>query len=215
MKGIYLITNLINNKKYVGKSKASYKIRWSQHCHNARNGMTTYLCKAIRKYGADNFKIELIDCEYSNEKEIYWISKLMPEYNMTKGGDGGFINDQTGKTWKVSDTSKMKIGYMKGLEKRKAIYIPKISGSNNYQCTYIITTPWGIFYSWIDATDRAKELRRLDKNVNVISDNNTLQKYCKSNILLNPNGRRTPKEWRGKYTNDIGFSFKEINEDKL
>ena len=35
--------------------------------------LDTYLYRAIRKYGKENFTIEILDEEYSNEKEIYWI----------------------------------------------------------------------------------------------------------------------------------------------
>ena len=168
--------------------------------------LDTYLYRAIRKYGKENFTIEILDEEYSNEKEIYWISKLKPEYNMTKGGDGGWINDQTGKRWKVKDTTKMRIANKKREKKRIEIYSPKISSGNNYQSLYYIHTPWGIFETWRDASNSAKEERKKGNN-NVISDTNTLQLYCKSNTLLSENGRRTPKEWRGKYTQDIGFKI--------
>lgn len=60
----------------------------------------------------------------------------------------------------------------------------------------------------------AKEERRKG-NKNVISDTNTLQLYCKSNKLLSKEGRRTPKEWRGKFTLDIGFKIvnKEVQDE--
>ena len=213
--GIYIITNNINNKKYVGKAKRKIKYRWKDHCKNAIYlNLDTYLYRAIRKYGIDNFTIELLDEEYSNEREIYWIETLKPEYNMTKGGEGGWINDQTGKTWKVKDTSKMKAANVLSSKKRALIYIPKISSGNNYQSKYYIHTPWGVYETWRDASNAAKEERRKG-NKNVISDTNTLQLYCKSNKLLSKEGKRTPKEWRGKFTLDIGFKIvnKEVRDE--
>lgn len=213
--GIYMITNLVNKKRYIGKSKNKIKYRWKNHQDNAfRYSLDTYLYRAMRKHGIENFIVEQIDADYSNEREIYWIETLKPEYNMTKGGDGGWINDQTGKTWKVKDTSKMKAANVLSSKKRVLIYIPKISSGNNYQSKYYIHTPWGVYETWRDASNAAKEeLRKGNKNV--ISDTNTLQLYCKSNKLLSKEGRRTPKEWRGKFTLDIGFKIvnKEVQDE--
>ena len=85
---IYQITNKINNKKYIGKTSQSLEKRWYQHCKNAEYGKNTFLYKAIRKYGKENFYIEFISEGY-NEEEIKLIEKIKPEYNLTKGGDGG------------------------------------------------------------------------------------------------------------------------------
>ena len=122
-KGIYIVTNIINGKTYVGKAVNLHK-RWYRHKYNAEKlKLNTYFYKAIRKHGIENFTIELIDEEYSNEREIFWISKLNPEYNMTKGGDGGWIYDQTGNRWKVKDTTNMKNSLKKSLDKRKVGFI--------------------------------------------------------------------------------------------
>ena len=64
--GIYIITNNINNKKYVGKAKRKIKYRWKDHCKNAIYlNLDTYLYRAIRKYGKENFTIEILDEEYT------------------------------------------------------------------------------------------------------------------------------------------------------
>lgn len=90
--GIYKITNNINGKYYIGKSK-NIKIRWKQH-RSATD--SSPLHQAIKKYGKDNFSIEILEkClpEELNDKEIYWIKQyngyLNSEcYNATLGGDG-------------------------------------------------------------------------------------------------------------------------------
>lgn len=105
---IYLVTNKINNKMYVGQTSIGYLNRYSQHIKESNNtNMDTYntvFKKAIRKYGVKNFKIELIDvCEnkkWANELEIYYIKYLNTYigyqnsngYNSTIGGDGVVIN---------------------------------------------------------------------------------------------------------------------------
>lgn len=94
-KYIYKITNLINNKVYIGQSKNPKK-RWYEHCLEASNlRKNQLLYNAIRKYGVNNFKLEVIEgpIENYNEREIYWIEYYnsyldkSKGYNMTPGGE--------------------------------------------------------------------------------------------------------------------------------
>lgn len=92
MKGIiYKITNKVNGKSYIGQTRYSLEFRWRQHIHKKDN---TYFHNAIRKYGAENFSIEILEeCEVSklNEREMFYIAKLntfKEGYNLTIGGDG-------------------------------------------------------------------------------------------------------------------------------
>ena len=105
MIGIYKITNKLNNSSYIGKSINIYE-RWSEHKRESqlseeiwqanKRHEQTYLHRAMRKYGIDNFSFEVIeecDKDKLSEREIYWISYyntyLNPDdYNMTPGGDG-------------------------------------------------------------------------------------------------------------------------------
>ena len=94
---IYLITNKINNKKYVGLTKYSVEIRWKQHLKSSRKGAASPLYHSIRKYGEDKFSISLLEVvkiEELKEREIFYISLLETHvsfckgYNQTIGGDG-------------------------------------------------------------------------------------------------------------------------------
>lgn len=94
-KYIYKITNLINNKLYIGQAK-NIQDRWYEHClEAASNRKNQHLYNAMRKYGINNFKIEPIEgpIENYNEREIYWIAYYntyldkTKGYNMTPGGD--------------------------------------------------------------------------------------------------------------------------------
>lgn len=86
---IYQITNQVNSKFYIGKTSKNINERFSKHCQNSKN-QNTYLYKAMRKYGIENFSIEVLETtSNASEREIYWIETLSPHYNMTKGGDGG------------------------------------------------------------------------------------------------------------------------------
>lgn len=100
MCGIYKITNLVNNKIYIGKSKNIEK-RWKQHIDEAYHGSQRLLCKAIRKYKECNFSFQIIESipiekydKISSSREIYWIAyydSYKQGYNMTPGGDGGSV----------------------------------------------------------------------------------------------------------------------------
>lgn len=93
---IYLITNLINGKVYVGKTTGTLENRWKQHVEAASRNIDTHLYRAIRKYGAENFKIESLyyGDENLNELERYYIKQYNSfqnptvGYNETRGGDG-------------------------------------------------------------------------------------------------------------------------------
>jgi group I intron endonuclease len=87
---IYKITNLINNKIYVGKDVQRQP---SYYC----SGIA--IKNAIQKYGKDNFVREILEDNLESKeilsiREKYWISKLRSNtkeigYNLTAGGEGG------------------------------------------------------------------------------------------------------------------------------
>jgi group I intron endonuclease len=88
---IYLITNTVNSKQYVGKTKRPIQARFKQHLATAKGASTYHLYRAIRKHTSDAFAIELLEettIELAASREIFYIATLKPEYNMTKGGEG-------------------------------------------------------------------------------------------------------------------------------
>ena len=96
---IYKITNLVNNKSYIGQTIQPYKERWNRHIHDAlSNTVDSYkrfsLHYAIRKYGVENFDFSLIEEIPNmklNEREQYWIgyyNTYNNGYNETLGGGG-------------------------------------------------------------------------------------------------------------------------------
>lgn len=93
MSSIYKITNKVNNDFYIGKTSKTIEERFAKHISNHKSNIQTHLYRAFHKYGCENFSIELLeeilDETKVNDKEIEYISKLSPQYNMTKGGDGG------------------------------------------------------------------------------------------------------------------------------
>lgn len=98
---IYKITNLINQKAYIGKTINSIEERWKEHKKEAmrQRAENRPLYKALNKYGVENFSIELVeevDVKNLSEREIYWIGyyhTYTEGYNATLGGDGKILYD--------------------------------------------------------------------------------------------------------------------------
>lgn len=90
---IYITTNHINGKQYIGQKKYDKQDKWKDYL-----GSGIILSKAIEKYGKENFSKEIIEeCkskEKLDEREKYWISYYNAVdsdnfYNIASGGDGG------------------------------------------------------------------------------------------------------------------------------
>lgn len=106
---IYKITNLKNNKKYIGQTiKERPADRYNQHkylaTHLQQEKGVSYLHRAMNKHGLENFSFEIIeqiDNTELNIRQQYWIqyyNSVIPNgYNITLGGDGtkGYSRQQT------------------------------------------------------------------------------------------------------------------------
>ena len=100
---IYCITNLINSKRYVGKTTTTIEDRWKEHCQDSQRERCEKrpLYSAFNKYGIENFIVEELerieDNNLLSEREIYWIKELetygSKGYNASKGGDGTMLYD--------------------------------------------------------------------------------------------------------------------------
>jgi group I intron endonuclease len=79
--GVYTITNLVNNKIYVGSAAFSFSNRWAKHRRQLRNNIhdNKHLQRAWNKYGESSFKFEILEtcnadlCVYL---EQYWLNML-------------------------------------------------------------------------------------------------------------------------------------------
>ena len=102
---VYKITNVINDKVYIGKSYHPQE-RFQEHIRDAKSGADRVLPRAIRKYGEDSFVLEVI-AEYGNESDqdlaeseyirhydCCVLDGADRGYNMTRGGDG-FSSEET------------------------------------------------------------------------------------------------------------------------
>lgn len=103
---IYKITNILNNKFYIGKHK-------TKNINDSYMGSGIVIKSAILKYGKENFKKEILYIlnseEEMNKKEKEIVNTTLIEdencYNLTIGGVGGFSKEIA------------KIGYENSLKK--------------------------------------------------------------------------------------------------
>lgn len=109
---IYKITNIQNNKVYIGQTIRPVKNRFNRHINDALNHIIdTHFARAIRKYGKDSFQIEVIDeaetQEELNQKERYWIQY----YNSVKEGynETDAISKCGGNTYQSKTDEEMEV----------------------------------------------------------------------------------------------------------
>ena len=90
---IYKIVNKVNGKIYVGQTTETIEQRFKRHMGYQKDEHDTKFYRAVRKYGVDNFYVEMIeeveDREQLNAREEYWIRELdtvNSGYNSYYGG---------------------------------------------------------------------------------------------------------------------------------
>ena len=163
---IYLITNTLNKKIYIGKHSTN-------DLDDGYMGSGVLVKKAIKKYGIENFTKEYLafcdNKERLNYLEIYYIKKckaMDKGYNLTIGGDGG----RTSGTWikgykdsyetrkKKSDSHKgVKIGPMSNEHKQKISKTKK--GKSQPKISKALKGRVSTF-KWKHHTNEAKEKMR-------------------------------------------------------
>ena len=89
---IYITTNIINNKRYIGQKRVKTQSPWKDYI-----GSGKLIKRAIEKYGKDNFFKDIVEvCDNQDEldeREKYWIAyydAVADErfYNLCPGGKG-------------------------------------------------------------------------------------------------------------------------------
>ncbi len=128
---IYMTTNLINGKKYIGRdSKNNPNYIGSGHT----------LLKAIKKYGKQNFKKEILEeCktfEELEQREVYWLNyydagRSEEFYNMHNHSSGGSLG------MNISDETKEKLrrfnlGKQLSTETRERMSISRTGEKNHF-----------------------------------------------------------------------------------
>ena len=100
---IYLVTNNMNGKQYIGQTKRQdINTRWKQHRRVIKSNLGSYLYAAYVKYGINNFTFKLIcicfdeDCDTFEQEYIKRYNTLAPNgYNLLPGGSSRVIHAST------------------------------------------------------------------------------------------------------------------------
>ena len=124
---IYLTTNLINGKKYIGQHR-------SKEFDKTYFGSGVVLLKALEKYGKENFKCEILKECFSEDELNSWEKKFIKDhnascsdeyYNVANGGLGHTCEPwNKGKHIEISDKAREALEYGRHLpssEKQKAV----------------------------------------------------------------------------------------------
>lgn len=101
---VYLITNLVNGKKYVGQTVKNVRNRWKNHKSSARRGHKSVICDAIRKHGHLSFSVKIL-CRCYSRPELDLMEDLHIVlhktihkpfgYNRRRGGGAGTFSEET------------------------------------------------------------------------------------------------------------------------
>lgn len=207
---IYKITNLINNKCYVGQTKRSLDERWYGHC--SKDGCTA-LHNAILKYGKESFKIEIIDRANTeselNEKERYWIEKLNTiaplGYNLRSGGD----------RFELSEVSKQRLSNTISQTWKEHKYI---ATWKRKICQY--TLDGNLIRVWDSMSEAANHLNISDKHIPDVclgkrrSCGGFMWRYYEDTLgepIVFPKRKRNPKRWFDSHRKEIDQFDKDGN----
>lgn len=94
---IYLIRNDVNDRVYVGQTKRSIEKRFQEHATATEANRGCVLARAIQKYGADKFHVELLEEGFRTREELDAAEARYIEafgcrapngYNVAEGGLG-------------------------------------------------------------------------------------------------------------------------------
>jgi len=102
---VYMATNTVNGKRYIGATKFTLEKRKTAHLYAACRGSQDCgkFYNALRKYGSERFSWVTL-AEYAHISEAFetekrLISDLKPEYNITSGGRGAFSSACSVTPW--------------------------------------------------------------------------------------------------------------------
>lgn len=131
---VYLITCLVNGKKYVGKSTRTRAERWKEHCSEARLCRKDWsLYRDMREYGFDQFMMEVLG-EYDAQVKIASAERRFIRehncvdlgYNVRGGGGGGglkkFRGDRTGMGHTQETKDKIRATVLTTLKRKRALH---------------------------------------------------------------------------------------------
>lgn len=210
---VYLITCIINDKKYVGQTIGSIEKRWKKHIKGNWDKKIEFfpIQRALKKYGVENFKIELLEENIEeqdklDDAEVYYSDM----YNtMTPYGYNLRVGNARGK---VSDEVKEKISKANKGRPRTEIWLKRSSESHKgNEHTEETKKKLSEFFknkkphpnTAKGASEKnSKEYKFISPEGNVVTIKN-LKKFCDNNnlsdskmVLVNKGKRNHHKNWK-------------------
>ncbi len=206
---IYKITNIVNNKCYIGQTIRPPFIRWYQHKYYSKKGVRykSALYNAIQKYGLDCFLFEVIeevDNDLLNERERFFIAlfnSFEQGYNNTTGGDG---NKGCKRKRKHEDIIPELYKELQSTEK-----VANYLGISRITVRSILKEK-NLFkrYKKRSLDYKKLEVVQLSLDLNIINVFSSLTEACKSIGLTNKNVSELSKCCKGKRKTAYGFIWK-------
>lgn len=208
---IYLITNDINGKQYVGKTMFNdIQERWKEHIKDSKHKKYEKrpLYNAMNKYGIEHFHIQEIEYvpwgQNLEEREIYWIAQYNTYhngYNATLGGDGTHYLDYN----LIVETYKK---YLNAKQTAKILNIDKDSVTKALLVTKSFTKE-EILKNGRENRSTTRKIGQYDKNTKeLIAIYNSVGEA--ESIV--PTGRHIPDVCAGRRKTAGGYIWKYIEE---
>lgn len=119
---VYLHTNLINGKKYVGQTVCTLNARWANgHGYKPKKNNNSHFYNAIQKYGWSNFKHEVLKSNLTLPEADFWERHYIAQFDSTNPLKG-YNKTHGGHNAMPTEEAKTK------MRKKR----PSISGKNHY-----------------------------------------------------------------------------------
>jgi hypothetical protein len=205
---VYQITNLLNDKIYVGKHKSA-----KHPSENEYYGSGKQITAAIKKYGIENFKKEVLyycsSLEEMANKEAEVVTedfvKRPNTYNMHKGGTGGWDHYNGSKEHSANSRK----GGVKGAKRLNDFIAEQKSNDTewwqNWHSKVVESNRFKNNNSWLNISEDEMQRRKKQQSENAVGNKNSQYgKIWISNILTKEVKRITindtiPQGWaRGK-----------------
>ena len=203
---VYLHTNIIDGKRYVGITSQKAHDRWKNGLGYSHN---EYFTRAINKYGWDNFKHEILFIDLTKEEaeqkeieliELYKSNQRRYGYNISNGGECIGKHSEESKL-KMSTTRKGRIALNKGIPMTKEQKL-KMRELNQHKAKKVVKVDLkgNVLQEYVSINETAR-CENLDKAV-IYRTCHGKQKTTNGYIFM----------FKDDYKENIEMRLKEVNE---